>query len=278
MLSDQQLELLKEYCEQGGKLLIAGPFGIYNSDGSLRGNPEKIFGFSVSLKGMVPVEEGVFNWRSKRIALAPVAESYYLSDVEGDCQTVAQTADGKTLGVAGMKGNLIWLAGGVRSRGVDAAHYAFCISRWVDGQSVSAEAPAYAAGYIYDVPGAILSALADDEQQFELSSCDYLLEYLQKGNVRRFYLVNVAETLACPPEKISHGDIFRRFTEDALPDNPDLTLTWRVSDQESMPVQIKAYSPEFSGSKVLPFEFDGKNIVKIKIPAGIFSGYLEIEC
>ena len=46
MLTDEQLELMKHYCEAGGKLFIFGKFGIYRPDGSLRVSVTRTFAMS----------------------------------------------------------------------------------------------------------------------------------------------------------------------------------------------------------------------------------------
>ena len=174
MLSDNQLGVLKEYCAKGGKLLVSGPFGIYDVDGSLRKHPEERFGFTSDLNGIEPTQEGVFCWNGQELSLPAVEESYFLSNIKGKAETAAQTVDGKVLGVSAMNGNFIWLAGGVHTRGVEASHYAFVISRWVNGQPGEATAPARAADYIYDIPGGILDMLADKSGSVEVSKMDSL--------------------------------------------------------------------------------------------------------
>ena len=277
MLSDQQLELLKEYCRNGGRVLVSGPFGIYNTDGSLREHPEEIFGFTADLSKIVPTKEGVFCWDDRQISLPEVAESYVLSNVKGAAETIAAAGDGKVLGVSAMDGRFIWLAGGVHTRGVEASHYAFVISRWVNGQPARAEAPARAADYIYSVPGSILAMLADQTWSVKVSESGFWASSLTAldGSEMRITLVNVSNTLAKPPEKISHSDIFSNFTEKSIP----LAETLKVSMTGKTVWNVEkatAFSPEFSGGKDLQFSISD-NDLEITVEPGTFAGYLEIQ-
>ena len=277
MLSDQQLDILKKYCENGGRVLVSGPFGIYNTEGALRSNPEKAFGFTAELNGIVATQAGVLSWNNSQIELPAVEESYFLSNINGDVEIIAETADGKVLGVSAMNGNFIWLAGGVHIRGVEASHYAYCISRWVNGQTVSAEAPAYAAGYIKAVPGRILDLFADKCCQVSVSDGDYLtkLAYDRKSGNMRIYLVNVENTLAEPPAKISHGDIFANFSENAEAGKKALHLNCQLENAVDIEC-VKAVSPEFAGEKTLPFALENNNL-EITVEPGTFAGYLEVN-
>ena len=278
MLSDEQLTALKDYCCNGGKLLISGAFGIYNINGELRPHPEKVFDFKATLHEFAPVAEGVLQLDGKTIPLPEVAESRFLSNVEGPVKIIAESHDKTILGISAMNGNLIWLAGGVRTRGVDAAHYAFVISRWVNGQTVKAQAPAYAADYLYDVPGAVLEALAGTENRVKLSGKGYLVTYseLSNSSLRRIYLVNTADTLAKPPAEISHGDIFENFTEQPRGRCEKLEVVLSAGKQELQTSSVMAYSPEFTGGKSLQFSIRGDTLTVV-IEPGTFAGYLEIE-
>ena len=206
-----------------------------------------------------------------------VDESYFLSNLTGDIEIIAETNDGKVLGVSAMNGNFIWLAGGVHIRGVEASHYAYCISRWVNGQTVSAEAPAYAAPYIKAVPGKILDLFADKCNRVCCSDGDYLtkLAYDQESGDMRIYLVNVENTLAEPPAKISHGDIFAGFSENAEAGKKELILNCLLENVAGIE-SVKASSPEFDGEKQLPFTFEN-NHLKVVVEPGTFAGYLEID-
>ena len=277
MLSDRQLDILKKYCDNGGRVLVSGLFGIYNTDGTLRDNPEKIFGFTAELNGIEPTGEGVLVWHDTKIKLPAVEESYFLSNITGDAQIIAETRDGKVLGISAMNGNFIWLAGGVRIRSVEASHYAYCISRWVNGQTVSAEAPAYAAGYIKAVPGRILELFADRVNQVSVAGGEYLtkLAYSKESGDMRIYLVNVENLLAEPPAKISHGDIFANFAENAAAGKKELFVSCLLENCGGIE-EVYAVSPEFAGEKDLHFSVE-QDTLNISVEPGTFAGYLEIN-
>ena len=278
MLTDEQLELFKKYCQQGGKLLIYGEFGRVRPDGSRREHPEKIFGFSADLSDFKAVDAGEFIWNNQVVNLPPVTESRVLSNLEGEAEVVAQSQTGELLGVSAMNGNLLWLAGGVRSRHPEAQHYAFVLSRWCDGQTVKATAPAYAADYLYDVPGAILQTLQPQAAVLSINSNDYQLGhwYLPQEKRYRLYLVNTAGLLVKPPAEISHGDIFKNFVKGAAKNAAVLKLKFNCSDLPEISTKVKAFSPEFSGAIELAAN-QQKDFLEITIPENTFAGYLEIE-
>ena len=279
MLSDAQLELLRQYCQQGGRLLIFGDFGIWRPNGSRREHPESIFGFTADLSELQPVPAGTFCWNGQEVALPPVNESRQIDSFSGDAEIIAQGEDNRIYGVSAMNGNLIWLAGGVRHRGVEDTHYAFTISRWSDnGQTAKATAPDYAAGYIHDVPGAILKALMPRPTPLTLNSEEYLITHFTRpdSGKTRFYLVNVSGLLARPPEQISHGDIFRHFTPGAPRNASELVLTFHSDEARTFPTEVTASSPELPDAVHLKTRQNG-NALEIIIPPDTFAGFLEIE-
>ena len=87
MLSDGQLELLKKYCQQGGRLLVCGTFGIYRPDGSRREHPEKVFGIEAKLSDFLPTTPGKFTWKNKTVELSPQEESR-IFELEADDGTI----------------------------------------------------------------------------------------------------------------------------------------------------------------------------------------------
>ena len=278
MLTDEQLELFKKYCQHGGKLLIYGEFGRVRSDGSQRKHPEKTFGFSADLSDFKAVDAGEFIWNDQVVNLPPVVESRVLSNLDGEAKVIAQSRDGEILGVSAMNGNLLWLAGGVRSRHPEAQHYAFVLSRWCNGQTVKATAPAYAADYLYDVPGAILQTLQPQAAVLSINSQDYQLAhwYLPQEKRYRLYLVNTAGLLVKPPAEISHGDIFKNFVKGAEKNTAVLKLKFNCSDLPEISTKVKAFSPEFSGAIELAAN-QQKDFLEITIPENTFAGFLEIE-
>ena len=91
----------------------------------------------------------------------------------------------------------------------------------------------------------------------------------------RITLVNTANLLAKPPEKISHSDIFSSFTEKAPAIGEALEITYRGKNCGNVE-RVIANSPEFSGNKDLHFNSSGDTL-KITVEPGTFAGFLEIN-
>lgn len=279
MLSDEQLERMKRYCQSGGRLLIFGAFGIFHPDGSLREHPERTFGFSAELSDFTEVGPGTFTWNGQTVALPAVKESRVLSDVRSDAslQVVAQSKEGDVFGVAALDGHLIWLAGGVRSRHPEAEHYNFGINRYSEPDK-KAVAPDYAADELKAVPGAILKTLLGHRPTITCSNSDYQLSVLASRDNRSVtvFMVNVAGTLAKPPEKISHKDLFQNFLPQAAPNRASFSVTLQLPDHMDVPREVTACSPEFDGEKLLAVQSVGRTL-NIVIPPETFAGYLELQ-
>ena len=144
--------------------------------------------------------------------------------------------------------------------------------------SAKATAPDYAAGYIHDVPGAILKALMPRPTPLTLNSEEYLITHFTRpdSGKTRFYLVNVSGLLARPPEQISHGDIFRHFTPGAPRNESELVLTFHSDEARTFPTEVTASSPELPDAVHLKTRQNG-NALEIIIPPDTFAGFLEIE-
>ena len=278
MLTDEQLKLFKKYCQQGGRLLIYGEFGTSCKDGTARVHPESVFGFTADLSDFHAIPAGKFSWQNACIELPELNESRTLSNLAGEAEIIAQGEDRSIYGVSAMNGNLIWLAGGVRSRHPEAQHYAFVLSRWRDGQTVKCTAPAYAADYIYNVPGAVLQALMPQQPLLSINSCNYQIShsYLPESGQYRIQLVNVEGLLAKPPQEISHGDIFQNFVPDAVKNSSELRIQFRCGNLPEKLQKVYAWSPELANEVDLE-ACRQNNALEIVIPPDTFAGFLEIE-
>ena len=119
--------------------------------------------------------------------------------------------------------------------------------------------------------------LADQTWSVKVSESGFWASSLTAldGSEMRITLVNVSNTLAKPPEKISHSDIFSNFTEKNIP----LAETLKVSMTGKNVWNVEkatAFSPEFSGGKDLQFSISD-NDLEITVEPGTFAGYLEIQ-
>lgn len=177
-----------------------------------------------------------------------------------------------------MNGNLIWLAGGIRSRHPEAEHYAFSIDRWSADPYKKEVAPYFAAEYQKNVPGRIMAMLLNNDQVISCSSEDYMLTAFrdEETNCCNLHMVNVAGVLARPPEMISHRDIFVNFLKDSPKNQTAMELKFKLPEGGGVPKKVQAFSPEFTGEKELSYQRHG-NKLYITIPAGCFAGYLHIK-
>lgn len=277
MLSDDLLNKIKLYCEQGGRLLLFGAFGMFKPDGTIRKQPGKIFGIEAELGEFIPVSRGQFNWNGKTVKLPPVAESRTFTKVNGrDVQIVAEGENGEIFGISAMNGNLIWLAGGVRSRNPESAHYGKMIPRW-GNQNTQEEAPPYAADYLAQVPGAILELLLPRPKLIQCSGKDHMATFFMDREHRKgeIHIVNVAGTLYKPPAKVSHADPLPNFLPDAPKYNRDLQITLHLPQGFRPSTNIEGRSPELKKKLHFASTLSGP-VLKIRIPAGTFAGYLKL--
>ncbi len=277
MLTDEKLKLFAEYCQCGGKLLIYGEFGIFNPDCTQRLHPEKVFNFSADINPLHKVPAGKLVWNDEILEIPAVDESCTLSNISGDAQIAAQGEDGSIYGVRAMNGNLLWMVGGIRSRHPEAEHYAYSINRWGPEPNKKETAPYYAADYQKSVPGKIMTMLLNNAPVITCSSPDYLLTAFQDDVSGRInlHMVNIKGVLACPPEKISHADIFENFQKDATRNNEALALSFKLPENATVRETVKLFSPELLSDIILPVKTENGKL-KITIPPNTFSGYLMI--
>ena len=274
MLSDEQLELLKEYCQRGGRLFVCGTFGIYRPDGSKREHPENIFGITASLSEFRPTHQGKFSWRGQTVKLEPQEESRTFEKICGQAEVIAQTEDNSIAGISAMNGNFVWLSGGIGGRKPGDHFYDMRISRWLEvPEKVCAQKNSRES--LYHISGAILELLMDRKPHITCSNRDYLATvYLssdyQYGEV---HLVNTAGILPESSELTSHDDIFSNFIPGAEKNKENITLSLRI------PYEIRegrAYSPEFDSTPELEF-LQKEDCASTVIPADTFAGYLKIK-
>ena len=276
MLTDEQLELMKRYCEAGGKLFIFGKFGIYRPDGSLREHPEKIFNFTFDLQELAPGNAGKFNYCGKTVELEPIAENLSMTNLDGDYKIAAQSNDGTIYGVSAMHDRVLYLAGGVTARRPAAVHYGVIISRWTSDPDREVPAPDYAADYLKRIPGKILEAFLNTVPGIKVNAPDYLASaYKNAENEYYLHLVNTADILQRPPAMVSHAFRFKNFEEKAVGNAGSFTVDLKLSDDFTV-AEATGFSPEFQGGKELSYQQHGE-LLQITVPAGCFAGYLHIK-
>ena len=272
MLSDDELRLLKRYCEEGGHLLIFGPFGIRNPDGSRRAAPEKIFGLEAEIVSADALPEGVFSCGGRSVVLPSVEESFRFGSVTGDFETVASCGEA-AVGISAFNGRVVWLAGGIRCRRPEHHYYDQRISRWTEHPGkmtfgIDAE------DYLRRVPGAILRLLLGKKPRVQCGDGDHLVSaYSAAGRGIGIHLVNVSGVLPRKGEEFSHGDLFVNFLPGAEKNKDSVKIELAVSEKIG---GAQAFSPEFSGAVSVPFRCEDGGVT-LTVPAGTFSGYLNIQ-
>ncbi|MBE6395338.1 MAG: hypothetical protein E7044_15015 [Lentisphaerae bacterium] len=274
MLSDEHLELLKKYCQQGGRLFVCGTFGIYRPDGSRREHPEKVFGIKAQLSDFVPTPQSKFTWKNQTVELSPQEESRIFEKICGETEIVAETNDGKTIGISAMNGNFVWLAGGIGGRKPEDHFYDLRISRWLEvpGRANAQKNPEES---LHNISGAILELLTERKPHIACSSRDYLATIFLSSDRKsgEIHLVNTSKVLPESGESVSHDDLFTNFMPDAAKNRQDIAVTLCIPHKIT---GAKAFSPEFDNVPDLKFSQNG-DTVSISIPAETFAGYLKIK-
>ena len=273
MLEDDELALLKRYCEKGGRLLIFGPFGTRKTDGSPRRTPEAIFGLEAEIVPVASLPEGVFSFGGRSVALPPVEESFRFKKVTGGFATVARSGD-MTTGISALDGRVVWLAGGIRCRRPEYHCYDQRISRWTEHPGrmtfgIGAEE------YLRQVPGAILLILLGKRPHVLCGSGDYLVSAYSGRDCRRgeIHLVNISGVLPRKGEEFSHEDPFVNFLPGAEKNKGSVKIELAVPEKVT---GAQAYSPEFSGAVSIPFRCEDGAVI-LTVPAETFAGYLKIQ-
>ena len=275
MLSNKQLALLKEYCSLGGRLLIAGPFGIYDENGTSRNHPEHIFDIEVELSELKSLPAGEFNFNGQTIALKEVDESYSFEKVSNNVSIIAKCNDNTITGISALDGRLIYLAGGIRCRKAENHHYDSRISRWLENPP-KVKANINTIDYLYEVPGAILQALLPNKQILTTSNQDFLASVFTNKDDTQIHLVNIKGVMPKSFEEISHEDLFINFTSNAIPENEEIELKLTLPDNKKNFIKALAYSPEYKEAKEIILMPENDSFT-LKVPAGTFSGYVKIE-
>lgn len=279
MLSDNDLQTLYNYCQQGGRLLICGAFGIFNTDGTRREHPEKIFRFTADLSSLCPTGEGEFTFNDRKVKLDAVKESSFLSNLAGDYQVIARDKDNKVLGISAMNGNLIWLAGGVMSRSPEAEQYPPNLNRWAGKDNPAlAQAQHYAADYLARVPGKILEAILPQKKVLHCSNPDYRATIYASADRNKYvvHLVNTGNTLARKGESYSHSDQFANFMPNAPRNAEVVELIINLPGGSINAETVQAFTPESAAPLTLKTQIRGGSLV-VAIPQNSFSGYLMIK-
>ena len=274
MLSDEHLELLKKYCQQGGKLFICGTFGIYRPDGSRREHPEKVFGIKAELSDFVPTIRGKFTWKNQTVELSPQEESRIFEKICGETEIIAKTDNGQTVGISAMNSKFVWLTGGIGGRKPEDHFYDLRISRWLEVPG-RANAQKNAEESLRNISGAILELLTERKPHITCSNTDYLATIFLSSDCKsgEIHLVNTSKVLPESGESVSHDDLFTNFLPGAAKNKQDISVTLCIQNKIT---EAKAYSPEFETVRDLKFSQNG-DTVTIVIPENTFAGYLKIK-
>ncbi|MBQ6473847.1 MAG: hypothetical protein IJJ33_17805 [Victivallales bacterium] len=278
MLSDGQLDLMRQYCDLGGHLFIYGPLGTKRPDGTDREHPERVFGIEAELTAKRPLPAGEFTWRGQAISLPDVEEGIAFQSISGaGVQVIARGQDGNPWGITALDDRLIWLVGGIRCHRGQDVHSDLRISRWT-AQPGQSSAQTNAVSYLRDVPGEILHRILPRPQMLTCSSEDYLCTAYLAGDSSRavVHLVNVAGVLPQSGEQVSHQDLFMHFLPGAERNREPVTLTLNLPTAAEMPDRAVAHSPEFPGGRTVLCHIQA-TVLTLTIPAGTFAGYLYIE-
>ena len=259
MISDGEIDRLRSYAENGGRLMIFGDFALKTENGKPRALNEGLERLGIKsrlvkqqYKGkeefLFEDKEGCFNH----------AQSEYVIDRGGIA--AAKGEKGEVLCVCELlgKGIIILHPGYVSENPIQPAI-------WPRGNTpVDASAlPEMKAGN-----GKLLT-LCLAERSIEHDRDDLLATVYEAGGATAIHLVNTSGML---PETDSIGT-----TKDMIPsfcDNAEKIpgFTVRLNGYVKIPTSAVIVSPEFNGSVPVPCCLE-KNTLVISVPGGKFSGY-----
>ena len=271
MLSDEELARLRTYAENGGRLVFAGPCGIFRADGSPR--PMDAVFAALGLRAGVRTGSlrgtGTFRYADRSVALDDVRADLVFDAASGT--SVLLTVDGQAAAIreAVGKGEIVWLPD-VSDDRIQTRY----ISNIRDPDRKPAEIPPSPIPALRRSVGAVLRALLDTLRLTVDTEADLLASaYVVEGGLA-LHLFNVEGTIPDHALLATHEDVIETFAgKYKLP----CGVTLRLVKPDSAPVRsVTLSTPE--GAEDLPLEFtdDGETLT-CTVPAGTFGGYALIE-
>ncbi len=258
MITGEEATRLKKYAENGGTLVVLGPFGEKDGDGSSRPFAErlKLLGFRSELAES--------EYIGKETAGGVVFEHAITQTVikETSGQIIARGENGEILGVSEQIGK-----GRVIYHPADISFHPIQPAVWTKGERTPVDRSFV--GEMRRGDGRLLEALVG-KRLIECENADVLASVFETEGGFTLHFVNTSGMLPEKDTDASRLDPIMAFCEGAEKlAGFGVKLNGVVN---AAPKSVKLYSPEFTGGISFPAEYkDG--ILELMIPEKAFSGY-----
>ncbi|MBR4466741.1 MAG: beta-galactosidase trimerization domain-containing protein [Clostridia bacterium] len=267
MMSQEELDRLHRYAENGGRLILAGRCGIYRPDGSPRSDQETAD--ALGLTGIrVRTESrqgcGVFRFGDQTIPQEDVR-----ADLAFEGGETLMTLDGAAVAVRQQlgKGDLFWLPD---LNGCPLTRTPVSDVRQPVRQRANVEPSPVP--MMRRTVGTVLNSLLCGRVIRAESSEELLSSVFRTDPGWTAHLLNISGTIPTEPCTAGHEDILPNFTgKNRIPEPIRLTLTLPGSE----PSAAVLYTPEREDAVPLTLHPEGDAVVT-EIPGGTFGGYAMI--
>jgi len=299
MMSEIEMDNLRKYMQNGGKLLIIGIPGLKDENGALREQKQiiDIMGLreDTSIAGLVFAnlvsdidnlsmkKRCTFNYNNININITiDSSKTFYAFSGVPEENIVMKTDKGDITGIQGRvgKGQFIWL---IDSFGNEIRQPEMWADRWFDHE-IRVPSPEYAVDRLKRILGKVIDSMIDDRliyvsEELNNEFQDIIVTCFtgEKESRHIIHLVNTIETLPQESCDIGHSDIIPAFTGSRkyeLKNSMDLQL--RKLDSRKIG-SVRLYTPEKEGYSDINYEEDNSGKAIIKIPANSFEGYAIVE-
>ena len=282
MLSDAQIDTLKQYVLAGGRLIITGPFGIYRPDMSSREAPLSAFGIQLETEKLDERRKtGLFMQYGDKWLSIPDAYEDTLITSAPDTTPVMRDATGNLLAVSKTlgKGEVLVLPSMIYGLAYQVPLLFYWFPSDTPGGPATTDAPFYAVDILRKTGGAFLNGILRSRVvELETENPDILaFTHINRDDtVRTVHLVNVADTFVKEYCRVNNKVPVKQFEirdDNKLPHAITVSIEIRggiVSDQATLS------TPEREDSITLPVTVT-ENRMTFTVPKDYFSGYALIE-
>ena len=275
MLTDEQLENLIKYVKNGGKLITAGPFGIFDGAGKPR-DAYKAFGLDIKIEEIKPLRKDVII-NGNTIKNASI-ESYVSSGGEA----FLTGGDGKVLAVKHVcgAGELIVAPSSLVGEWYQEAVLFYWLDPdWLGGPPM-ADAPAYRVDDLRNSVGVFLKETLDEPAvEIKTDNPDILgfSHASRDGDILAVKLINIADTFVKEKRRYNNFEDIKHFH---LTTSAKLPHTVEVSVPETNGFaagEAVLSTPERPGvTQTIPVT--GRNgRLHFTVPENYFAGFALVE-
>ncbi|NSW89274.1 MAG: beta-galactosidase trimerization domain-containing protein [Firmicutes bacterium] len=282
MMSKEEINNLRIFAEESGKLLIIGIPGLRDENGIKR-DIDEILSF-LGISGDISlyklneerIEDCVYKYNGIELNLSNIKCNYIINRGQ-QTNAVMTTSDGSTIGICSKvgKGEIMWL---VNSFGNEKHQPEIRADRWFKHE-IRVNSPEYVVDELKRIPGEIIDSLVENKLLNIIDCPEGLIATcFMDENTSRYiiHLVNTEGTLPKDSCDVGHSDIVPAFTGSSeYTIARDLIIELR-KDANTKVDSVKLYTPERNYFKKIEFTY-GNGKILINIPGKFFKGYAIIE-